>query len=237
MTNRKMIMTNLVFLPVSLALHQRFLQIQQQFQQGSTEKLSQPLGLMLADLSAEVLGRMFVDLLAKAKMQVSTVEEKTTLAESEKVVQQVIETFKKYMPYAVSFFSNDRLQPLVDYLIGNFVQGDQQAYLTFPIETDLVEDFYEQSNILMQQTESREAIIDGFNDVIALIDAGVEHLILEPKQRLKFNFVIDKTLQGVLNLTTTVGYKRLEKLAQQVKQPIALLYVTHFIAFFSAKMD
>ncbi len=47
-----------------------------------------------------------------------------------------------------------------------------------------------------------------------VVDAGVTHLVREPKKMLKFNMVVDKTLTGVINLTTQLGYKRFDKLGK-----------------------
>ena len=64
-----------------------------------------------------------------------------------------------------------------------------------------------------------------------VIDVGVTHLIREPKKCLKFNFVVDKTLNGVINMTTHLGYKRLEKLGTQLDQDVASKYVDYFLNF------
>ena len=51
------------------------------------------------------------------------------------------------------------------------------------------------------------------------------------KKCLKFNFVVDKTLNGVINMTTHLGYKRLEKLGTQLDQQVAVIYVDYFLKF------
>jgi hypothetical protein len=60
---------------------------------------------------------------------------------------------------------------------------------------------------------------------------GVTALIREPKKMLKFNLVVDKTLNGVINMTTHMGYKRLEKLGGQLNQATANDYIEHFMTF------
>ncbi len=47
-----------------------------------------------------------------------------------------------------------------------------------------------------------------------IVDQGVTSLVREPKKMLKFNLVVDKTLNGVINLTTQLGYKRFDKLGR-----------------------
>ena len=48
----------------------------------------------------------------------------------------------------------------------------------------------------------------------------------------KFNFVVDKTLNGVINMTTHLGYKRLEKLGYSTgSNKFAVVYVDYFLKF------
>ncbi len=56
-------------------------------------------------------------------------------------------------------------------------------------------------------------------------------LIREPKKQLKFNVFIDKTLSGVIHMTTHLGYKRLEKIGTQLQKEQANAYIEHFMDF------
>lgn len=222
-------MNKRVLLPMTPQLKQRFLTLHQQLNAGSKEKLAKPLGDVLADLSCEILDRMFSDLLVKVKTQTTNQQELAGVKDSEKVVQQVNETFKKYMPYAVSLFGNERLVPLVNYLQQQIIEKEGKTYLIFFVSDDLLNQTLAQATLV--QAGEQSAIPQAFNGLIKIIDKGVDHLIREPKKILKFNFVIDKTLTGVLNMTTSLGYKRLEKLSTQMSTPIAGFYVDHFIGF------
>ena len=55
-------------------------------------------------------------------------------------------------------------------------------------------------------------------NLIQVIDLGVSEFIRDPKTLLKFNFVVDKTLNGVINMVTSTGYKRLEKVADDYEK-------------------
>ena len=218
-----------VRLPMSESLKQRFDDIWLKFEQGSSEKLSKPLGDLLADLSCEMLDRLFGDLLRLSKQNAQDVQQKNMIADSEKVVQQIHDTFKKYMPYSVSLFGNDRLRPMVGYLYQQILKTEQQAYLTFEVPDQVLSQALDYGAEVKQG--ERQSIIPAFDGLIKIIDEGVTSLIRQPKDMLKFNFVIDKTLTGVLNMTTNLGYKRLEKLATQMDTQIAARYVDHFTGF------
>jgi hypothetical protein len=145
------------------------------------------------------------------------------------VIQQILEAIRKYMPWSVSFFGNDRLVPLVEYLSKTFQLEDQRIYMTYPISQQLENQIKASSQKLAQGDQAE--ISNALKLLTDVIDVGVTHLIREPKKCLKFNFVVDKTLNGVINMTTHLGYKRLEKLGTQLDQDVASKYVDYFLNF------
>ena len=100
-------------------------------------------------------------------------------AESEKVIQQVLETFRKYMPWSVSFFGNERLLPLVDYMTSLMKEQGQQVYITYPVTLQLVQ----QAETLTQQIRdgNMQSITAAFETLIQIVDLGVTSLVREPK--------------------------------------------------------
>ncbi len=54
---------------------------------------------------------------------------------------------------------------------------------------------------------------------------------MRQKKLLKFNFVVDKTLTGVIHLTTQLGYKRIEKVSTQFAFIHAQKTLMHFFSF------
>ena len=102
-------------------------------------------------------------------------------AESEKVIQQVLETFRKYMPWSVSFFGNERLLPLVDYMTSLMKEQGQQVYITYPVTLQLVQ----QAETLTQQIRdgNMQSITAAFETLIQIVDLGVTSLVREPKKR------------------------------------------------------
>lgn len=133
------------------------------------------------------------------------------------------------MPWSVSFFGNERLLPLVDYMTSLMKEREQEVYITYPITPQLVQ----QAQTLTEQIRegNMQSVEKAFQTLIQIVDLGVTSLVREPKKRLKFNLVVDKTLNGVINMTTHLGYKRLEKLGMQVDQTTATHYINHFLAF------
>ncbi|EPF6235570.1 hypothetical protein [Acinetobacter baumannii] len=216
-----------VFLKISDSTYTQFASIREKLHAGVRESQSKVLGDVLTDLSCEIIEQVF-SVLLKDEQDNSTMTEKQRY-ESEKVLQQILDTFRKYMPWSVSFFGNERLLPLVDYMTSLMKEREQEVYITYPITPQLVQ----QAQTLTEQIRegNMQSVEKAFQTLIQIVDLGVTSLVREPKKRLKFNLVVDKTLNGVINMTTHLGYKRLEKLGTQVDQTTATHYINHFLAF------
>ena len=216
-----------VFLKISDSTYTQFASIREKLHAGVRESQSKVLGDVLSDLSCEIIEQVF-SVLLKDEQDNSTMTQKQRY-ESEKVLQQILETFRKYMPWSVSFFGNERLLPLVDYMTSLMKEREQEVYITYPITPQLVQ----QAQTLTEQIRegNMQSVEKAFQTLIQIVDLGVTSLVREPKKRLKFNLVVDKTLNGVINMTTHLGYKRLEKLGTQVDQTTATHYINHFLAF------
>lgn len=216
-----------VFLKISDSTYTQFASIREKLHAGVRESQSKVLGDVLSDLSCEIIEQVF-SVLLKDEQDNSTMTQKQRY-ESEKVLQQILDTFRKYMPWSVSFFGNERLLPLVDYMTSLMKEREQEVYITYPITPQLVQ----QAQTLTEQIRegNMQSLEKAFQTLIQIVDLGVTSLVREPKKRLKFNLVVDKTLNGVINMTTHLGYKRLEKLGTQVDQTTATHYINHFLAF------
>ncbi|EIB7122321.1 hypothetical protein ABFO97_17055 [Acinetobacter baumannii] len=216
-----------VFLKISDSTYTQFASIREKLHARVRESQSKVLGDVLSDLSCEIIEQVF-SVLLKDEQDNSTMTQKQRY-ESEKVLQQILDTFRKYMPWSVSFFGNERLLPLVDYMTSLMKECEQDVYITYPITPQLVQ----QAQTLTEQIRegNMQSVEKAFQTLIQIVDLGVTSLVREPKKRLKFNLVVDKTLNGVINMTTHLGYKRLEKLGTQVDQTTATHYINHFLAF------
>ncbi|MFW6559254.1 hypothetical protein [Acinetobacter baumannii] len=216
-----------VFLKISDSTYTQFASIREKLHAGVRESQSKVLGDVLSDLSCEIIEQVF-SVLLKDEQDNSTMTQKQRY-ESEKVLQQILDTFRKYMPWSVSFFGNERLLPLVDYMTSLMKEREQEVYITYPITPQLVQ----QAQTLTEQIRegNMQSVEKAFQTLIQIVDLGVTSLVREPKKRLKFNLVVDKTLNGVINMTTHLGYKRLEKLGTQVDQMTATHYINLFLAF------
>jgi hypothetical protein len=198
----------------------RFQQIHQQLNAQQQSSLAKPLGEVLANISCEVVEQVFGQ---------ASREHQQNDPESEKVLSQIKEAVQKYMPWSVSFFSNERLLPMVNYLNDMTEVKDGRYLLHYDVDNVIVKEIL---GCLEQIRSGNYAYIrPAFKAFTQVVDQGVTSLVRVPKTMLKFNFVVDKTLTGVINFTTQLGYKRLEKLASQFDAETTEKYLMHFFEF------
>ncbi|TCM69775.1 hypothetical protein EC844_10234 [Acinetobacter calcoaceticus] len=222
-------MTQTVYFIMQASTQQQFQQIHQALNAGTEQRQAKVLGRVLADLACEVIDQAFAVLLRTPGITRSTSVEDQQAQASEKVVSQILAQIRKYMPYAVSMFANDRLLPMVNYLEQSMFEIDGRAYLSYRIPDRLSVELLQKIDQIRAGDE--RSVVDAFRSLVTLIDTGVDALIVHPKQMLKFNLIINKTLDGVIHVCTRMGYQRLEKVASQLTAPQAIPYLDHFVAF------
>lgn len=213
-------MSYLISLKLKADTHHRFRQIHQQLNEGKTESLAKPLGEVLADISCEIVDQVFGEI-----SRLSTSGDR----ESDKVVQQILDTVRKYMPWSVSFFGNDRLIPMVNYLIEMAHEKNDQHYISYRVDHVLVVELL--GCVEQVKSGNSQYVSPALKAFTEMVDQGVTYLVREPKKMLKFNLVVDKTLNGVIHLTTQMGYKRLEKIGTYYDAQDTHRYLDHFLMF------
>jgi hypothetical protein len=213
-------MSKLIYLKIEKDTYKKFQNIHQQLIANSEESVSHDLGDVLAQISFEVIEQVFGEISRSSSHPDQ---------ESEKTLQQINDNLQKYMPWSISLFGNERLIPLVEYLEKQIFETPNHHFLTFPISNDL----YTSSLNSLEQIcmNNHEFIAPAFKSITQIVDDGVTHLIREPKKLLNFNFIVDKTLSGVISLTTQLGYKRIEKLADQLDISRSQRAMEHFLSF------
>lgn len=213
-------MTYTISLKLKPETYQQFQSIQQKLNADDREAQAKPLGATLATISCEVIDQAFGQISSGGSSD----------NDSQKVLNQVKDAIMKYMPWSVSFFGNDRLIPLVNYLNQNAIhEKDGQAYISYQVDKVIVNELL--GCVEKLKAGQNEYIQPGLKAFIKIVDQGVTSLIREPKKMLKFNMVVDKTLNGVISLTTQLGYKRFEKLSTMYDAQRIGGYFDHFLVF------
>jgi len=221
------LMSYSILLKINEVTHGQFESIRQKLNAGADESQSRILGEVLSEIACEIVEQVFSVLLIQNR-QPNQLAQKYT-HDSEKVIQQIIGAVRKYMPWSIALFGNERLCPFANYFSDMIKYHDEQVYVSYPIDRNLVQ----QAHTLVTQLKNNEIsdMVEVFQTLIQIIDLGVTNLIREPKKCLNFNRVVDKTLNGVINMTAQLSYKRLEKMGNQVDPNAASDCVNHFLAF------
>ncbi|ESK57496.1 hypothetical protein [Acinetobacter tjernbergiae] len=216
-----------ILLKINEVSYKKFEYIRQQLNDGSSISQSKVLGEVLSEIACDIVEQVFAVLLTQNHH--STQLSQKYMAESEKVIQHIMNAVRKYMPWSIALFGNERLCPFANYFSNMIKYHDQQVYVSYPIDRNLVQ----QAHQLAEQIKNNELndMVEVFQTLIQIVDLGVTNLIREPKKCLNFNRVVDKTLNGVIHITTQFSYKRLEKMGNQVDPNAATDCVNHFWAF------
>lgn len=233
-----------VKLPITLETYQRLAEINRQLDQHSSDSIAHPLAETCTTITREVLQQVFRVLVEKQLHSADTHDQaKDTL----EVLDFIDEQIAKYMPWSISVLGNQRLKPVARYIFSCFESaGSSQDQLGVLEEHQLPQQSTSQRltyslepKLAIRLLQHFLAVEQGdlsvkdamFRDLIQVIDAGVDSLIKHPKSLLKFNFVINKTLDGVINTITSRGYKRIEKIGHYMSPDQAQEYAQHFRQF------
>ena len=200
--------------------YQQFQNIHTKLNNNDREPQSKPLGDNISNIACELIDQAFGSLVNQSSSKDG---------DSEKVLKQVKDAITKYMPWSVSFFGNDRLLPMVNHVNGLMRRKNDQGYITYPVDKVVVEELLGCAEQLKQGNTAYVKL--GLKAFTQVVDQGVTSLIREPKKLLKFNMVVNKTLDGVISLTTQLGYKRFDKLSSIYDAQTIGKYFDHFVAF------
>ena len=215
-------MNTAVFLNIHADTYARFAHIRAQLLQGSKESQANALGNVLSEMACEVIEQVFMVLLQENQHHSQT-------GESEKVIQQILEAIRKYMPWSVSFFGNERLTPMVNYLQNMTYEKDGHYFIAYSVDKNLISELM--GNVDQIKAGNGQYVSPALKIFTQVVDQGVTSLIREPKKMLKFNMVVDKTLNGVISLTTQLGYKRFDKLGSMYDAKTISQFFDHFLVF------
>ena len=189
--------------------YQQFQNIHTKLNNNDREPQSKYLGDNISNIACELIDQAFGSLVNQSSSKDG---------DSEKVLKQVKDAITKYMPWSVSFFGNDRLLPMVNHVNGLMKRRNDQGYITYPVDKVVVEELLGCAEQLKQGNTAY--VKPGLKAFTQVVDQGVTSLIREPKK-----------LDGVISLTTQLGYKRFDKLSSIYDAQTIGKYFDHFVAF------
>lgn len=213
-------MSNLISLQLKPETYHSFQAIYHKLNEGHAVSQAKDLGENLADITCEIINQVFGQI-----SKISTSQDQ----ESDKVIQQLLQNTRKYMPWSVSFFDNERLIPMVNYVQEMTYEKEGHYFIFYSVNKTLIADLL--GHVAQIKLGKSEYVAPALKLFTQVVDQGVNSLIREPKKMLKFNLMVDKTLNGIIRLTTQLGYKRFDKLATSYDTQTIGQFFDHFLVF------
>lgn len=171
--------------------------------------------LLLADALCDLLDHCFTDLLLELhKDEKNSQSIKAALT----VTTSIKEKIHHYLGWIVSYISSERLVPVIAHynsIVHEMtLHGQRQAHIVFPVDRDLARD----ASRVLAELHSGNAVNadEGMELLIQVIEAAMVPIIFTPKHLMKFNFLVDKTLNGVIAVIMVLFKHELRRLGSHM---------------------
>lgn len=198
-------------------------------------KTKEPQGAMATELmqnaASELLDTLFTELF---NALVAANENEHSYRSGRAMVREINEKLTHYLGWASSFFSNDRIRPAVEHYAGMMHElstaDGAQPFIAFTCPPALAA----RVEALLPDLQAAQASSPhkAIEVLIEVIDVAMKELLITPKKLMKFNFVVDKTLGGVISLMQTAAYRSLRKIADHLPaehQPILAAHMQRLV--------
>lgn len=182
---------------------------------GSTESLSARAGQLLTDITCQTIDHVFEEMMQRfLRVEGLPEDKKAKIHESIANIEEVKSIIHKYMGWAISKFSNERILPVISYFYHTIESRDGQSQLVVSLsETTAQRAIHSLQDLKLKRVNDMTPAIEC---LIEVTDIVIDKLIRHPMHLLKFNIVVEKTLNGVIKMTTSMAYKNLLKLGRSL---------------------
>ena len=177
--------------------------------------LPEQAGKLMSEITCHIIDYIFTDMVQKfSQVKDLAAEKLLSFKESLQQIEEIKGIIRKYFSWAVAWFNAKRLKPVIGHyyqLIESYkIDNNTMPCLIYSIPDELADKALLSLHELKNMSASNA--LDAIECLIDVVDVGVTKLLKEPKDLLKFNFIANKTLDGVMNMTTALSYKSLRKL-------------------------
>jgi hypothetical protein len=192
-------------------------------------------------LGADLLAQTYVQLLDTCFTHLLDDLNKTQpdkmLQDASKVIHKVQSEAQHYIGWLIKFIANKRVPPVIhhfhDMVHPLNLTGKELPYIVIPVTTTYAESASDVMNALAMKDASR--LEEGVELLIEAIETALVPLVYTPKDLMGFNFVISKTINGVINVLHTLFKHTLRKLPPHIQQESLPSIAAHFETFLIRK--
>jgi len=177
-------------------------------------------------LAIELLAEAYCDLIDAGCVRLLNAIERAHTFKELQDAQQTIEDIKAktrhYLRWVSGFIANDRLPPVIAHFHELMHQMDigegTQPYIAFTIAQEPVANAQRLMTAL--QDGSAADLDETIEMLIQVLEEAMVPLLIKPKELMKFNFVVDRTLNGVLAISMKLYKHVVRKLAHKLPREL-----------------
>lgn len=225
---------HVVVLPLNDGFKQEVEQLLAVLKTGAQQSQSAKAGQLLTAIACQTIDGVFKVMMERF-LQVEGLPEdkKAKIHESIASIEEVKSIIHKYMGWAISKFSNERILPVINYFYQSVDNRDGHSYLVVSLsETVAQRATHSLQDLRLKRVNDMTPAIEC---LIEVTDIVVDKLIRHPMHLLKFNIVVEKTLNGVIKMTTSMAYKNLLKLGRSLDPLLYDTAANHLQQFLQVK--
>ena len=155
------------------------------------------------------------------------------VAESISMANDVKAKAKQYVPWAAGFIGEQRLPPVINHFHALMHEIESPRgeghHMVLPLQHH--QGINAQPIITSLRDGSAVNLDQGIDLLCEIVDELMVPLAIEPKNLLKFNFVVNKPLDGVISLSRTLLHRMLRKMGRQIPPDLYPLVGEHVGSF------
>ena len=155
------------------------------------------------------------------------------LNEAHRILDEIKDKARHYLRWIAAFIAKDRLPPVIKHFYQLMhqldINGSKQPFMAFNLTPSLAAEI--KQVVAALEDGSAADFNDAIEMLIRVIDEALIPLVIEPKNLMKFNFIVNKTLDGVIALVRALFKRMLRKLAPKLPQQLYPQIASHLKTF------
>lgn len=188
-------------------------------------------------LGADLLAQTYIQLLDTCFTHLlddlNSTQPDKMLLDASKVIHKVQSEAQHYIGWLIKFIANKRVPPVIHHFHGIVhlveIDGVMKPCILIPVTASYADKARNVMDALKNKDTTR--MEEGVELLIEAIETALVPLVYTPKDLMGFNFVISKTINGVINVLHTLFKHTLRKLPPHIKAESYPTIANHFTTF------
>jgi len=151
-----------------------------------------------------------------------------------KVVDDIQGKVAHYLNWLTRFLSNSRMSVVTGHYLALMKplvpDSPSREFLAVSLPPDMAIKARQTINALRDGSSKDVAV--GIEVLVEIVDAVLVDFVYEPKRLMRFNAVVDKTLDGVIYMIKGLAFRQLRQLGQHLPIEHVPIFLDHLERFF-----